>query len=78
MLLQLSPAIPVEVIENNLTPSGKGMALLVIDYSQEHDLIWVVAFDASREIWGVRNQDVRVQANATLGRAVELTWLVKK
>lgn len=61
-MLQLNPPIPLE------TSRGRGYALFVIDYSQEHDLLWVVALDASGEIWCVSNRDVRLQANWSLGR----------
>ena len=43
MMLQMCPSIPVE------TPKGKGQATIIIDYSPEHDLNWVVFSDESRE-----------------------------
>jgi hypothetical protein len=61
MILQLNPPIPV------VTPHGKGLAHLVIDYGIEHDLIWV-AFDDGGECWSWRNQDIRAQSNITIGR----------
>ena len=39
MMLQLDPQIPM------ITPKGKGQCILVIDYSEEHDLKWVVIQD---------------------------------
>lgn len=63
MFTQLHPQIPVTV-----EGKGKGWAFAVIDYSQEHDLYWVVALDAGGEIWCSRNERVRVQPNWTLGR----------
>jgi hypothetical protein len=62
MMLQLDPPIPV------ITIKGKGMAHVIIDYSQEHDLMWVVFQDDTGECWTWRNADVRGQGNATLGR----------
>jgi len=62
MMLQLDPTIPM------MTPKGSGYALFVVDYSQEHHLMWVVALDAGGEIWMFENPDVRVQSNYTLGR----------
>ena len=62
MFTQLNPSIPMT------TPKGKGQAFAVIDYSQEHDLIWVVAIDDTREIWCVPNSDVRMQSNWTFNR----------
>ncbi len=63
MFTQLNPTIPVVV-----DGKGAGYAFGVIDYSQEHDLIWVVALDAGGEIWVVKNPMVRVQPNWTMGR----------
>ena len=42
----------------------------VIDYGQEHNLIWVTALDENGEIWCAPNPKVRVQANWTLGRTL--------
>lgn len=50
------------------TVKGSGMAFAVIDYGIEHNLIWVIALDESREIWCVPNQEVRMQKNWTAGR----------
>jgi len=60
---QLDPTLPVTV-----EGKGKGYAFAVIDYGQEHHLIWVVAMDGSGEIWSAPNPTVRVQANWTMGR----------
>jgi hypothetical protein len=62
MMLQLDPTIPM------MTPRGSGYALFVVDYSQEHHLMWVVALDDGGEIWMFENPEVRVQSNFTLGR----------
>lgn len=45
----------------------KGYAIGWLDYSQEHNLMWVVALD-NAEVWVFENQEVRVQSNITLGR----------
>jgi hypothetical protein len=45
----------------------KGYAFLVIDYSQEHDLLYVCAMD-NGEIWTLNNKAIRVQNNISLGR----------
>lgn len=63
MFSQLNPPLPVEVVGK-----GKGYAIAVIDYGQEHHLIWVVAVDDSREIWSVPNPEIRMQSNWTMGR----------
>ena len=60
---QLNPTVPV-VVEGK----GTGFAFAVIDYGQEHHLIWVVALDAAGEIWSAPNPRVRVQSNWTMGR----------
>jgi hypothetical protein len=62
MMLQLNPTIPM------MTPRGPGYALFVVDYSQEHHLMWVVALDDGGEVWMFENPEVRVQSNFTLGR----------
>ena len=60
---QLSPPIPL-IVEGK----GKGFALGMIDYGQEHNLIWVTAISETGEIWCAPNPSVRVQANWTVGR----------
>jgi len=45
----------------------KGYAFLVIDYSQEHDLLYVCAMD-NGEIWTLNDKAIRVQNNISLGR----------
>jgi hypothetical protein len=63
MLLQLNPPIPL------FCPGrGPGMAVLVIDYSQDHDLLWTVIADRGGEIWSLRNSEVRGVENISLGR----------
>lgn len=65
MFTQLNPSIPME------TPKGRGLAIAVIDYGLEHSLLWVVAIDATREVWCVPNADVRLQRNWSAGRPGE-------
>ncbi len=59
---QLNPQIPLK------TEKGDGQAVAVIDYSEEHDLIWVVILDDSGEIWCMPNSKVRGFKNYTMGR----------
>lgn len=61
-MLQLNPPIPM------VTPKGKGLAHLVIDYGKEHNLVWVVFLDHSGEIWCYENPMSRAQKNITHGR----------
>ncbi|MEG3180889.1 hypothetical protein [Sphingomonas sp. LT1P40] len=60
---QLDPPLPVHVIDK-----GSGYAFAVIDYGQEHNLIWVTALDESGEIWCAPNPLVRMHGNWTMGR----------
>lgn len=61
-MFRLNPPIPLK------TPKGKGFAHLVIDYSQEHDLLWVVFLNDSGECWTFKNSEIRIQENYSLGR----------
>jgi hypothetical protein len=65
MMLQLNPPLPV------VTPKGSGYAVLVVDYSQEHHLMWVVALDEGGQLWMFENPQVRLAANFTLGRKAD-------
>lgn len=65
MIQQLNPTIPLE------TPKGKGFAYFVLDYSQDHDLLWVVFLNKSGECWTFKNSEIRIQSNFTLGRETE-------
>jgi hypothetical protein len=62
---QLNPALPVTVEDK-----GPGYAFAVIDYGQEHNLIWIVALNANGEIWCSPNPKVRMCNNWTMGRSV--------
>lgn len=62
MILQLNPPVPL------VTPRGNGFAHFLIDYSTEHDLIWVVFIDETGECWCYKNQEIRLQKNLTFGR----------
>ena len=63
MFTQLNPPLPV-----NVEGRGKGYAFGLIDYGQEHNLIWVTAMDETGEIWCAPNPKVRVQNNWSMGR----------
>ena len=49
-------------------PKGSGFAHFLIDMGQEHNLLWVVFIDKTRECWTFQNQDVRLQGNQTMTR----------
>lgn len=59
---QLNPQIPL------VTEKGGGQAIGVIDYSEEHDLLWVVMLDNNGEIWIFPNSKVRGFKNYSMGR----------
>lgn len=61
-MIQLNPPLPME------TPKGKGYAHFLMDYSQEHHLMWVVFIDDTGECWTFQNPEVRLQMNYTMGR----------
>ncbi len=63
-LLQLDPPIPIYIPSRQQT----GLAHILIDYGCEHHLVWVVATDQGGEVWSVKNPDVRLQTNFTMGR----------
>jgi hypothetical protein len=73
MFTQLDPPIPLHVLDK-----GDGYAIGVIDYGQEHDLIWVTAIDATGEIWSAPNPGVRMQKNWTMGRGESLAVALSK
>lgn len=62
-MLQLNPMIPVWSVEHKM----EGYAFAMIDYSQEHHLLFVVALD-NGEIWTLKNASVRFCKNPTLDR----------
>jgi hypothetical protein len=61
---QLNPPIPLHVLGK-----GPGLALGMIDYGPEHNLLWVTALDANGEIWCAPNPTVRMARNWSMGRA---------
>ena len=63
MIVQLNPPIPMHVLDK-----GDGYAIAMIDYGQEHNLIWVTAIDETGEIWCAPNPKVRLQQNWSMGR----------
>ncbi len=62
-MLQLNPTIPIVRLSDGM----KGFAFAIIDYSQEHDLLFICAMDDA-EIWTLSNKDIRMQKNISLGR----------
>ena len=62
MIVQLDPPLPLD------TSKGRGWAHALIDYSQEHDLLWVVFLNENGECWTLPNSEVRMVNNISLGR----------
>jgi len=67
--LQLDPPLPLLVrVEHGWQ---KAWCHVLLDYGIESHLMWVCFLDATGECWTVRNPDVRMQSNLTLGRKAE-------
>lgn len=64
MMIQLNPSIPVIVTSKD---NAKGTAIGWIDYSEEHNVMWIVALE-NGEVWCVPNYEIRMQKNWSLGR----------
>jgi hypothetical protein len=63
MILQLNPMIPIIRVSDKM----EGYAFLVIDYSQEHNLLFTCAMDDG-EIWTLTNKEIRFCKNISLER----------
>ena len=64
-MLQLNPMLPIKRISDKM----EGYAFLVIDYSQEHDLLFTCAMD-NGEIWTLNNREITVCKNISLERII--------
>jgi hypothetical protein len=65
MITQLNPMIPIIRVSDKM----EGYAFLVIDYSQEHNLLFTCAMD-NAEIWTLSNQEIRFCKNTSLNRNI--------
>ena len=65
MFTQLNPMLPLHVLGK-----GDGYAVAVIDYGQEHNLIWVTVLNHEGEVWCAPNPQVRFAKNWTMGRTI--------
>lgn len=61
-MLQLDPPIPVD------TPKGQALAVVLLDYGPDYDLMWVTFLDENGQCWTWRNSDIRGVKNVSLGR----------
>ena len=66
-MIRFDPPLPV-LIRHGEDEWRNAMAHVLIDYGYEHDLCWVTFEDVSGECWTVRNQDIRLRPNITVGR----------
>ena len=64
-MLQLNPTIPMTRESDGM----QGYAFAMIDYSQEHYVLFVCGLD-NGEIWVLSNKDIRLQKNISLGRNI--------
>lgn len=71
MILQLNPSLPLQ------TPKGPGRAILVIDYGEEHNLIFTVIIDETGEIWSFQGPEVKAQSNRTMNRLLDKKEVIK-
>ncbi len=60
MLYQLNPTIPMRCSR------GDGYAVAVIEYSQEHHILWVVALNPSGEVWCLANSEISLQIDGSV------------
>ena len=60
MIIQLDPTIPMD------TPKGPAKAHFLIDYGQEHHLLWITFVDATGECWTWPNPKIRLQENISM------------
>lgn len=67
-MTRIDPPMPVMAQTGKGAEPAPAMAHAWIDYGLDHDLIWLVAFDGSRQFWCIRNQGVRAVDNITAGR----------
>lgn len=60
-MIQLHTPVPLD------TPKGPGFAHVLIDYGQEHHLLWVVFLNSDGSCWTFQNPQVRLRPNETMG-----------
>jgi len=66
-MLQLHTPIPVD------TPKGSGFAHFIIDYGQEHNLLFVCFLNDNGECWTFPAKDIRLEKNLTMGIRGKMT-----
>ena len=63
MMLQLNPTIPVFSIDHSM----EGYAFIILDYSQEHDSLFLVGLD-NGEFWWIKQSAIRLCKNYSMDR----------
>ena len=63
MMLQLNPTIPVYSLDHK----QEGFAFILLDYSQEHDSLFLVGLD-NGEMWWIKQSHLRLCKNISLDR----------
>lgn len=65
MIVQLNPMLPIFRVSDEM----EGYAFLIIDYSQEHNLLFTCAMD-NGEIWTLSNKEIKFCKNISLDRKI--------
>jgi hypothetical protein len=65
---QLLPPLPLHVLGK-----GDGLAVAVIDYGPDYDLLWVTIINETGEIWTANNRNARGVKNWSIGRDISKT-----
>lgn len=47
-----------------MTPLGEAMAVFLIDYGPEHNTVWLVSLNDSRDMLHVDSSEIRMMGNA--------------
>lgn len=71
-MIRLDPPIPLDVV-SGWRVEGTALAYFLIDYSTEHNMLWVVAMDETGECWTVPNRYIRFAKNYSLERRLTKT-----
>jgi len=62
VILRLEPPIPLT------TPKGKAFAYFLLDYSMDHNLLWICFLRDGGACWTFRNSQIRLEENETMGQ----------
>lgn len=65
-MLQLHPTIPVYSLDHE----QEGYALVILDYSQEHNSLFLVGLD-NGEMWWIKQSRLRLCSNYSMDRNIK-------